>query len=88
MTKTELKTGLQVIDKELEAISKRLLEMDKEELQEALKKLEFKYRKIEEERNILKQILQDIRKATNSLGSLYRSDQQKDFLKILPEDEL
>jgi len=50
--------------------------------------LEFKYRKIEEERNILKQILQDIRKATNSLGSLYRSDQQKDFLKILPEDEL
>ena len=54
----------------------------------ALEKLELEYRQIEEERNILKQIIQDIRKATNSLGKLYKSDQQKDFLKSRPEDEL
>ena len=88
MTKTEKKEALQKIGQELEAVEKRLLEMDKEELEEALEKLELKYNEIEEERNILKQILQDIRKATNSLGKLYRSDKQKDFLKSRPEDEL
>ena len=48
MTKEELKTGLQKIGQELEAVEKRLLEMDKEELEEALKKLELKYNEIEE----------------------------------------
>jgi len=77
MTKTEKKEALQKIGQELEAVEKRLLEMDKKELEEALEKLELKYRQIEEERNILKQILQDIRKATNSLGKLYKSDRKK-----------
>ena len=88
MTKTEKKAALAEIAQELEAVEKRLLQMDKEELEEALKKWELKYNEIEEERNILKQIIQDIRKATNSLGKLYRSDKQKAFLKSLPEDEL
>jgi len=88
MTKTEKKEALQKIAQELEAVERRLLEMDKEELQEALKKWELKYNEIEEERNILKQILQDIRKATNNLGKLYKSDKQKAFLKSRPEDEL
>ncbi len=88
MTKTEKKEALAEIAQELEAVEKRLLEMDKKELQEALKRWELKYRQIEEERNILKQILQDIRKATNNLGKLYKSDKQKAFLKSLPEDEL
>ncbi len=88
MTKTEKKAALAEIAQELEAVEKRLLQMDKEELEEALEKLELKYNEIEEERNILKQILQDIRKATNSLGKLYRSDKQKAFLKSRPEDEL
>ena len=77
MTKTEKKAALAEIAQELEAVEKRLLQMDKEELEEALKKLELKYNEIEEERNILKQILQDIRKATNSLGKLYKSDRKK-----------
>ena len=77
MTKTEKKEALQKIAQELEAVERRLLEMDKEELQQALKKCELKYNEIEEERNILKQILQDIRKATNSLGKLYKSDRKK-----------
>jgi len=88
MTKTEKKEALQKIAQELEAVERRLLVMDKEELQQALKKWELKYNEIEEERNILKQILQDIRKATNNLGKLYKSDKQKAFLKSLPEDDL
>ena len=88
MTKKEKKAAIEKLQKEVEAAERRLLEMDKEELEEALKRWELKYNQIEEERNILKQILQDIRKATNNLGKLYKSDRQKEFLKSLPEDEL
>ncbi len=88
MTKKEKKEALQKIEQELEAVEKRLLQIEIKELQEALKRWELKYSQIEEERNILKQILQDIRKATSNIGKLYKSDKQKAFLKSLPEDDL
>jgi preprotein translocase subunit SecA len=88
MTKTEKKEAIEKLQKEVEAVEKRLLEMDKEELQNKLQRFELKYSKIKEERDILKQVVQDIRKATENLVSLSNLDKQKAFLKILPEDEL
>jgi hypothetical protein len=88
MTKTEKKAALAEIEKKAEAVEKRLLQMDKEELQNELQRFELKYSKIKEERDILKQVVQDIRKATENLVSLSSLDKQKAFLKILPEDEL
>tara|TARA_R110002126_G_scaffold72466_3_gene181178 strand:- start:3967 stop:4233 length:267 start_codon:yes stop_codon:yes gene_type:complete len=88
MTKTEKKAIIEKLQKEAEAAEKRLLEMDKEELQNKLQRFELKYSKIKEERDILKQVVQDIRKATENLASLSNLDKQKAFLKILPEDEL
>lgn len=88
MTKTEKKAIIENLQKELEAIEKRLLEMDKEELENKLRRFEVKYSKVKEERDILKQVVQDIRKATENLASLSNLDKQKAFLKIIPEDEL
>ena len=88
MTKTEKKAAIEKLQKEVEAAEKRLLEMDKEELENKLQRFELKYSKIKEERDILKQVVQDIRKATENLVSLSNLDMQKAFLKILPEDEL
>ena len=88
MKKKEFKAALAEIEKKAEAVEKRLLEMDKEELQNKLQRFELKYSKIKEERDILKQVVQDIRKATENLASLSNLDKQKAFLKILPEDEL
>tara|TARA_R110002096_G_scaffold4498_1_gene21024 strand:+ start:1773 stop:2039 length:267 start_codon:yes stop_codon:yes gene_type:complete len=88
MKKKEFKAALAEIEKKAEAVEKRLLEMDKEELQNKLRRFELKYSKIKEERDILKQVVQDIRKATENLVSLSNLDKQKAFLKILPEDEL
>lgn len=88
MKKKEFKAALAEIEKKAEAVEKRLLEMDKEELQNKLQRFELKYSKIKEERDILKQVVQDIRKATENLVSLSNLDKQKAFLKILPEDEL
>jgi preprotein translocase subunit SecA len=88
MTKKEKKEAIEKLQKEVEAAEKRLLEMDKEELQNKLRRFELKYSKIKEERDILKQVVQDIRKATENLVSLSNLDKQKAFLKILPEDEL
>jgi hypothetical protein len=88
MTKTEKKAVIEKLQKEVEAVEKRLLQMDKEELQNELQRFELKYSKIKEERDILKQVVQDIRKVTENLVSLSNLDKQKAFLKILPEDEL
>ena len=88
MTKTEKKAIIEKLQKEVEAVEKKLLQMDKEELQNKLQRFELKYSKIKEERDILKQVVQDIRKATENLASLSNLDKQKAFLKILPEDEL
>ena len=88
MKKKEFKAALAEIEKKAEAVEKRLLEMDKEELQNKLRRFELKYSKIKEESDILKQVVQDIRKATENLVSLSNLDKQKAFLKILPEDEL
>jgi len=88
MTKKEKKEAIEKLQKEVEAIEKRLLEMDKEELENKLRRFEVKYSKVKEERDILKQVVQDIRKATENLASLSNLDKQKAFLKILPEDEL
>ena len=88
MKKTKKKAIIEKIEKKAEAVEKRLLEMDKEELQNKLRRFELKYSKIKEERDILKQVVQDIRKATENLVSLSNLDKQKAFLKILPEDEL
>ena len=88
MTKTEKKGIIEKLQKEVEAVEKKLLQMDKEELQNKLQRFELKYSKIKEERDILKQVVQDIRKATENLASLSNLDKQKAFLKILPEDEL
>jgi Mg2+ and Co2+ transporter CorA len=88
MTKTEKKAIIEKLQKEVEAIEKRLLEMDKEELENKLRRFEVKYSKVKEERDILKQVVQDIRKATENLASLSNLDKQKAFLKIIPEDEL
>ena len=49
------------IEEGFNRIEQRLLGMDNEELRNEIKLLKLMYSEIEEERNILKQILEDIR---------------------------